>query len=76
MVLGQTVHRAELSAAVDALKRQKRFFPALLAPHAQRTPFHAKRKRNRLYVSLRKRSVPLNVHFPLTLIFSRYDSIS
>jgi hypothetical protein len=38
MVLGQTVRSAELTATVNALKRQKRFFPALLAPHAQRAP--------------------------------------
>jgi hypothetical protein len=62
MVLGQTVRSAELTATVNALKRQKRFFPALLAPHSQRAPFHAKRKRNRLYVSLRKHSVSLHAH--------------
>jgi hypothetical protein len=67
MVFGQTVRSAELTATVNALKRQKRFFPALLAPHSQRAPFMLKRKRNRLYVSLRKRRVPLNVHFPFRI---------
>jgi hypothetical protein len=42
MVFGQTVRSAELTATVNALKRQKRFFPALLAPHAQCAPFMLK----------------------------------
>jgi hypothetical protein len=66
---------AELATAVRTLKRKKSFFPALLALHAQSAPFMLRDKVSRLYVSLRNRSVPINIHFPFR-IFSEYDSIS
>jgi len=54
VIFGQSVCSAELAATVRTLEWQKSFLPALLTFHVWRTPFHAKRLRSCLYVSLQK----------------------